>query len=127
MSHPQKSASVLDTISAIALTLLVTGLCYWLWQDVGAVLRPFKGQGWAFLRDLRILVNVLGLFLLVTVAGFVFDRSGAQSWTMRLVMAAALLLLAAGLARNGAFYKKEIEPALKAVGIESPAFLRPSQ
>lgn len=123
MSTAARPISVLSFVLSVVLTLLVVGLAYWLWQDVKPLLRPLKGDWWRLLKDVQILTNVLGIFALVTVAGFVFDKAGAQSILTRLIMLAVLLVIIGSLVRYGSFFEKQIEPHLASYGFERPAFL----
>lgn len=101
--------------SALLFTLLAVGLAYWLWQDLDQLLRLLKGSVGDFLRDLRLVVKVLAVFLLVSVAGLALDHDGAQSRVKRVVAIGLLVLLAVALLRHGTFFTKTIVPALKSI------------
>lgn len=102
-------------IKTVVFTAIVAGLSYWLWQDVKPLLRPFKGDFWAFAKDLNILVNGAGLFLLVTAAGMVFDHGGSPTLRKRLIVAAIMVALVVVLVVYGRFYSKEIMPLLTSI------------
>lgn len=127
MAEVQKPVSFLGLFISILITAIIVGLSYWIWQDIKPLLRPFKGDVWALLKDLRILVNIMALFAVLTIVGYVVDRSGSASFITRIVMFAVMLVVVGVLIRNGTFFKKEIEPTLQTIGFERPGFLKPGK
>ncbi|MEP1442004.1 MAG: hypothetical protein ABJK39_03240 [Hyphomicrobiales bacterium] len=112
MADESYQFSPLGFVKTVAFTAVVAGLSYWLWQDIKPLMRPFKGDFWAFAKDLNILVNGAGLFLLVTAAGMVFDHGGSPTVRKRLIVAALMIALVVVLIVYGRFYSKEIWPFL---------------
>lgn len=104
--------SLFGFVKAVFFTALVAGLSYWLWQDVKPLLRPLKGDVWSLVKDLNILVNGAGLFVLVTAASLIFDRAGAKSIVGRLVGLLVVVGVIAGLVLYGRYYSKEIMPLI---------------
>lgn len=112
MSAGVKPFSAKHLAVSVALTALIVGLCYWLWQDVKPVLRPLKGEGWAFVKDLRFFASMLAVFALVTTAGFLMDRSGAASMKTRIIAGCIIGVVVIGLFVYGTFLEKQLWPAL---------------
>lgn len=104
--------SIFGLLKAVILTTLVAGLSYWLWQDVKPLLRPFKGDVWSLVKDLNILVNGAGLFLLVTAASLIFDHAGAKTIIGRVIGLIVVGGVVAVLVLYGRFYSKEIMPVI---------------
>lgn len=124
MASKIKSFTPRGVAISVVFTTIIAGLSYWLWQDVAPVLRPLRGDGWGFLKDLRFIVNLGSVLALVTIASLVFDNDESVSRLKRVIFLIIIVFLSLYLVREGRFFKQKIEPVLSEIGFERPPFLK---
>lgn len=100
------------TLYSIFLTAFICAVAYWLWQDVTTLLRPFKGEFAQLLKNLRLVVNVLAVFIFVIIANMAFDLVGNRSWRGRIIPAGLVVGLIIWLVTQGRFFEKTIVPTV---------------